>query len=124
MSSTTPYSDFICGTGLNNPEHVLMPMKSWMIVITAGQISTTAPFLVEFIAKASGIQLRFAIFKGVLLYIGRMRPRIQRLEEALSDKAEMTLHAVRETIKVAGKSPQASMQWLSPEPIHFSPKTW
>ncbi|MBA7585502.1 Beta-ketodecanoyl-[acyl-carrier-protein] synthase [subsurface metagenome] len=59
-----------------------------------------------FIVKASGIKQRFAYVKEGILDIGRMRPLIpERPEEALSDQAEIALHAAQDAIKSAGKGP-------------------
>ena len=48
---------------------------------------------------------RFAYVKEGILDIGRMRPLIpERPEEALSDQAQMALHASRDAIDAAAKS--------------------
>jgi beta-ketodecanoyl-[acyl-carrier-protein] synthase len=60
---------------------------------------------VEFIEKASGIKQRYAYIKNGILDIDRMRPNIpERPEEALSDQAEIAIHAAREAMQNAGKT--------------------
>jgi beta-ketodecanoyl-[acyl-carrier-protein] synthase len=117
MSSAKPYSVVISGTGLFTPEHVITneelvaSYNDWVdqynaehsLEIEKGELETKPR--VEFIIKASGIHQRFAYVKEGILDIRRMRPLIpERPEEALSDQAEMALHAARDAIEAAGKS--------------------
>ena len=119
MSSIKPNSVVISGTGLYTPEHVITneelvaSYNRWAnqynaehsVEIEKGKLEAKPQSSVEFIVKASGIQQRFAYVKEGILDINRMRPLIpERPEEALSDQAEMALHAARDAIKAAGKS--------------------
>ncbi len=119
MSSAKPHSVVISGTGLYTPEHIITneelvaAYNNWVnqynakhaAAIEAGQLEAKPLSSVEFIVKASGIQQRFAYVKEGILDIERMRPLIpERAEEALSDQAEMALHAARDAIKAAGKT--------------------
>jgi len=118
MSSIKPNSVVISGTGLYTPEHVITneelvdAYNRWVrqhnadhaLEIDKGELEAKPLSSVEFIVKASGIQQRFAYVKEGILDIKRMRPLIpERPEEALSDQAEMALHAARDAIKAAGK---------------------
>ncbi len=120
MSSIKPNSVVISGSGLYTPEHVITneelvaSYNRWAnqynaehsVEIEKGKLEAKPQSSVEFIVKASGIQQRFAYVKEGILDINRMRPLIpERPEEALSDQAEMALHAARDAIKAAGKSP-------------------
>ena len=120
MPSAKPYSAVISGTGLYTPEHIITneelvaSYNSWAnqynaehsVEIENGEREAKPQSSVEFIVKASGILQRFAYVKEGILDTGRMRPLIpERPEEALSDQAEMALHAARDAIKAAGKSP-------------------
>jgi beta-ketodecanoyl-[acyl-carrier-protein] synthase len=119
MPSNKPYSVVISGTGLYTPEHVITneelvaAYNSWAnhynaehsLQIEKGELEAKPQSSVEFIVKASGIQQRFAYVKEGILDIGRMRPLIsERPEAALSDQAEMALHAARDAVQSAGKS--------------------
>jgi beta-ketodecanoyl-[acyl-carrier-protein] synthase len=120
MSSNKPYSVVISGTGLYTPEHVITneelvaAYNSWANNYNAehseqierGELEAKPRSSVDFIDKASGIHQRFAYVKEGILDVRRMRPLIpERPEEALSDQAEMALHAARDAIKASGKSP-------------------
>jgi beta-ketodecanoyl-[acyl-carrier-protein] synthase len=120
MSSAKPNSVVISGTGLYTPEHVITneelvdSYNRWVnqyneehaLEIEKGELEAKPRSSVEFIVKASGIRQRFAYIKEGILDINRMRPLIpERPEEALSDQAEMALHAARDAIKAAGKRP-------------------
>lgn len=120
MSSTIPNPVVISGTGLYTPEHVITneelvaAYNNWADrynaenaeQIESGDLEAKPRSSVEFILKASGIQQRFAYVKEGILDVGRMRPRMpERPESDLSDQAEMALHAARNAIEAAGKSP-------------------
>ena len=61
----------------------------------------------EFIEKASGIKSRYIYVKDGVLDIDRMRPNIpERAEEELSDQAEMAIHAAKDALKAANKTPE------------------
>ncbi|MBW1902407.1 MAG: beta-ketoacyl-ACP synthase III [Deltaproteobacteria bacterium] len=119
MQSSKPLSVVISGTGLYTPEHIITneelvaSYNSWAkqyniehsVEIEKGKLEAKPQSSVEFIVKASGIHQRFAYVKEGVLDIGRMRPLIpERPEEALSDQAEMAIHAAQDAIKAAGKS--------------------
>jgi len=120
MSSIKPCSIAISGTGLYTPKHVISneelvaSYNCWAnqynaehaVEIEKGELEAKPQSSVGFIVKASGIQQRFAYVKEGILDIGRMHPLIpERPEEALSDQAEIALHAARDAIKSAGKRP-------------------
>jgi len=120
MSSIKPGSAVISGTGLYTPDHVITneelvdAYNRWAdrynalhaAQIGKGQLEPKPLSSVEFIFKASGIRQRYAYVKEGILDIERMRPLIpERPEEALSDQAEMALHAARDAIDAAGKHP-------------------
>ena len=119
MSLAKPNSVVISGTGLYTPENVITneelvnSYNQWADQFNAehaqeiekGELEAKPRSTVEFIVKASGIQQRFAYIKEGILDIARMRPLIpERPEEALSDQAEMALHAAREAIEAAAKN--------------------
>ena len=119
MSLAKPNSVVISGTGLYTPENVITneelvnSYNQWADQFNAehaqeiekGELEAKPRSTVEFIVKASGIQQRFAYVKEGILDIARMRPLIpERPEEALSDQAEMALHAAREAIEAAAKN--------------------
>lgn len=120
MSSIEPCPIVISGTGLYTPKHVISneelvaSYNCWAnqynaehaVEIEKNELEAKPQSSVEFIVKASGIKQRFAYIKEGILDIGRMRPLIpERPEEALSDQAEIALHAARDAIKSAGKIP-------------------
>ena len=73
--------------------------------IAAGDLAEKPLSSAEFIAKASGIQQRYAYVKEGILDIDRMRPKIpRRPDEALSHQAEIALHSARKALAAAGKS--------------------
>lgn len=120
MSSIEPCPIVISGTGLYTPKHIISneelvaSYNCWAnqynaehaVEIEKNELEAKPQSSVEFIVKASGIKQRFAYIKEGILDIGRMRPLIpERPEEALSDQAEIALHAARDAIKSAGKIP-------------------
>ena len=136
MSSVKPNAVVISGTGLYTPEHVITneelvdAYNRWTnqynaehaTEIEKGQLEAKPRSSVEFIVKASGIRQRFAYVKEGILDIKRMRPLIpERPEEALSDQAEMALHAAKDAIKAAGKRLRTSMRSWSHVPIRSAP---
>lgn len=73
--------------------------------IEAGTLSAKPLSSAEFIQKASGIRSRYCYIKDGVLDINRMRPNIpERPEEALSDQAEMAIHAAKLALKAANKT--------------------
>ncbi len=120
MSITKPNSAVISGTGLFTPEHVITneelvaAYNAWANryndahaeKIKKGKLKAKPLSSAEFIVKASGIEQRFAYVKDGILDIDRMRPRIpERSEAELSDQAEIALHAARDALKAANKTP-------------------
>jgi len=120
MSSLEPGPIVISGSGLYTPKHVISneelvaAYNCWANRYNAehareiekSELEAKPQSSVEFIVKASGIKQRFAYIKEGILDSGRMRPLIpERPEEALSDQAEIALHAARDAIKSAGKGP-------------------
>ncbi|HHE74666.1 MAG TPA: beta-ketoacyl-ACP synthase III, partial [Desulfobacteraceae bacterium] len=120
MSITKPNSAVISGTGLFTPEHVITneelvaAYNAWANryndahaeKIKKGKLKAKPLSSAEFIVKASGIEQRFAYIKDGILDIDRMRPRIpERSEAELSDQAEIALHAARDALKAANKTP-------------------
>jgi beta-ketodecanoyl-[acyl-carrier-protein] synthase len=118
MTSQKSYSVVISGTGLFTPEHIITneelvdAYNQWAARynqkyakdIEKGKLEAKPESSVEFIIKASGIKQRFAYVKDGILDIERMRPYFpERVEEDLSDQAEMALHAARNAIQAAGK---------------------
>ncbi len=60
----------------------------------------------EFILKASGIQRRYVMEKSGVLDPARMRPRLEtRTEDQLGIQAEMSMPAIHEALRQAGRSP-------------------
>ena len=111
----------ISGTGLWTPDFVLtneelvacyneyaeLYNREHAAEIAAGNLSAKPLSSAQFIVKASGIERRYIYQKKGVLDLGRMRPDIpKRPDEALSDQAEMALHAARRAMKNAGKSPE------------------
>jgi beta-ketodecanoyl-[acyl-carrier-protein] synthase len=109
----------ISGTGLWTPDHVITneelvaSFNAWADQynrvhadeIASGKLEAKPKSTVEFIAKASGILQRFVYIKEGILDIDRMRPVIpERPENALSDQAEIALHAARDAMTAANKT--------------------
>lgn len=118
MSSAAQNAAVISGSGLWTPENVITneelveSYNSWAEAynaahaaeIEAGAIEEKPLSTAAFIEKASGIRQRYVYIKEGVLDIGRMCPIIpERPDEALSDQAEMALHAARDALAAAGK---------------------
>lgn len=75
--------------------------------IEQGELKSKPLSSAEFIEKASGIKSRYVYVKDGILDIDRMRPSIpERLDEELSDQAEMAIHAAKDALKAANKAPE------------------
>ena len=73
--------------------------------IDAGELAPKPHSSAEFIEKASGIKSRYIYKKEGALDIQRMRPHIEeRGEDALSDQAEIGLHAAKAALAAANKT--------------------
>ena len=120
MSTTQPNSAVISGTGLFTPENVITneelvaSYNAWANryndvhadKINQGELAAKPLSSAEFIVKASGIRQRFAYIKDGILEIDRMRPRIpERSEAERSDQAEIAIHAAKDALKNANKTP-------------------
>ncbi|MFK7978557.1 MAG: beta-ketoacyl-ACP synthase III [Saprospiraceae bacterium] len=74
-------------------------------LIANGEVVAKPHSSAEFIQKASGIKSRYIYKKEGTLDINRMMPIIPaRPDEALSDQAEMALHAAKKAMAAANKS--------------------
>ena len=119
MPSEKPASVVISGTGLWTPEYTITneelvtSYNAWTdkynmehaAAIQAGDLEAMQKSSVEFILKASGIKQRYVYVKEGILDIERMRPAIpERPEDALSNQAEIALHAARDAMKAANKT--------------------
>ncbi len=119
MSSSARPRVVISGSGLWTPDHIITndelvtAYNEWANryndrhaeAITAGELDAKPLSSVEFIEKASGIKQRYAYIKDGILDVDRMRPAIpERPDEALSDQAEMAVHAARGAMDAAGKT--------------------
>jgi len=119
MISEKSSTAVISGTGLWTPEHVITnealvtSYNAWTdkynmehaAAIQAGDLEAMQKSSVEFILKASGIRQRYVYVKEGILDIERMRPAIpERPEDALSNQAEIALHAARDAMKAANKT--------------------
>lgn len=77
------------------------------IAIEQGELNSKPLSSAEFIEKASGIKSRHVYIKDGILDINRMRPNIpERSPDELSDQAEMAIHAAKDALKAANKSPE------------------
>lgn len=118
MSTEKPAA-VISGTGLWTPENIITneelvaSYNAWTdkfnsdhaAAIATGEMEAKQKSSVDFIVKASGIKQRYAYIKDGILDIDRMRPAIpERPESALSDQAEIALHAARDAMKAANKT--------------------
>ncbi|MEM6319624.1 MAG: beta-ketoacyl-ACP synthase III [Bacteroidota bacterium] len=75
--------------------------------IQSGALVAKTHSSAQFIEKASGIKSRYIYVKDGALDIDRMMPNIpKRQDEALSDQAEIALHAAKLAMKSANKSPR------------------
>ncbi|RTZ96700.1 MAG: beta-ketoacyl-ACP synthase III [Deltaproteobacteria bacterium] len=119
MPNSASTSVVISGSGLWTPEYIVTndelvaAYNAWAgeyntrhaAAIRAGEREPKAMSSAEFIEKASGIKQRHVYIKDGILDPARMRPRIpERPETALSDQAEMAIHAAREAMETAGKT--------------------
>ena len=119
MSSSTIPPVVISGSGLWTPEHIVTneelvaSYNEWATrynnqhaqAIAAGALDPKPLGSVEFIEKASGIKQRYAYIKDGILDVDRMRPAIpERPDDALSDQAEIAVHAARRAMDAAGKT--------------------
>ena len=119
MLSEKPSTVVISGTGLWTPEHVITneelvtSYNAWTdkynmehaAAIQAGDLEAMQKSSVEFILKASGIRQRYVYVKEGILDIERMHPAFpERPEDALSNQAEIALHAARDAMKAANKT--------------------
>ena len=119
MSASARPRVVISGSGLWTPEHIITndelvaAYNEWANryndrhadAIAAGESETKPISSVEFIEKASGIKQRYAYVKEGILDVARMRPAIpERPDDAVSDQAEMAVHAARGAMDAAGKT--------------------
>jgi beta-ketodecanoyl-[acyl-carrier-protein] synthase len=119
MSSSTIPPVVISGSGLWTPEHIITnhelvaSYNEWANrynerhyrAIEADEREAKPLGSVEFIEKASGIKQRYAYIKDGILDVDRMRPAIpERPDDALSDQAEIAVHAARRAMDAAGKT--------------------
>lgn len=108
----------ISGSGLWKPDHSISNEElviaynayaeqfnqQHKLAIEQGELKPKPLSSAEFIEKASGIKSRYVYVKDGILDIDRMRPSIpERLDEEISDQAEMALHAARDALKSANK---------------------
>ncbi len=109
----------ISGTGLWKPEHTITNeelVESYnayadkynsenATAIDAGTVVAKPHSSAEFIFKASGIKSRYIYVKEGTLDINRMMPNIPAREEtALSDQAEIAIHAAKKAMVAANKT--------------------
>ncbi len=74
--------------------------------IASGQIEEMPMSSARFIEKASGIKARYVYTRDGILDIDRMRPKIaERGEDEISHQAEIAIHAARQAMAAAGKTP-------------------
>lgn len=114
-----PNTIVISGTGLWTPEstltneelvncynqHVDQYNSKNAAQIEVGTLKPKSYSSAEFIEKASGIKSRYIYQKKGVLDLDRMRPDIpKRPNEALSDQAEMAIHAAKDAMARANKS--------------------
>jgi beta-ketodecanoyl-[acyl-carrier-protein] synthase len=119
MSSAASSKVVISGTGLWTPEHsitneeLVTAYNGWaekynqdhFKQIEDGSLKAKPFSNEEFIEKASGIKQRYVYVKDGILDINRMRPNIpERPDDALSDQAEIALHAARQAMAAACKT--------------------
>jgi len=75
--------------------------------IAKGECGSKPLSSAQFIEKASGIKSRYVYVKDGVLDINRMRPKIpERSQDVLSDQAEMAIHAAKDALKAANKTPE------------------
>ncbi|TCW29654.1 beta-ketoacyl-ACP synthase III [Gulbenkiania mobilis] len=110
----------ISGTGLFTPPHAVTNQQLVAAFneyvhryneanrarIDAGEVEPLAESSSEFIEKASGIKQRYLMDAEGVLDPERMAPNLpERPDEVLSLQAEMAVHAAREALERAGRSP-------------------
>ena len=111
----------ISGSGLWKPDHsisneelveaynayAIQFNQQHQIAIEQEEFNAKPLSSAAFIEKASGIKSRHVYIKDGILDINRMRPKIpERSEEELSDQAEMAIHAAKDALKAANKTPE------------------
>lgn len=109
----------ISGSGLWKPAHsvsneelveaynayAIQYNQQHLSAIEQGELKAKPLSSAEFIEKASGIKSRHVYIKEGILDINRMRPKIpERLEDELSDQAEIAIHAAKDALKAANKT--------------------
>jgi beta-ketodecanoyl-[acyl-carrier-protein] synthase len=109
----------ISGSGLWKPAHsvsneelveaynayAIQFNQQHLSAIEQGELKAKPLSSAEFIEKASGIKSRHVYIKEGILDINRMRPKIpERLEDELSDQAEIAIHAAKDALKAANKT--------------------
>ncbi len=119
MVPSEPYTVVLSGSGLWTPDNVItneelvVSYNTWADrynklnseAIEAGRLVAKPKSSAEFIEKVSGIKQRFAYIKKGILDTDYMRPIIpERPEEAISDQAEIAIHAARHAMENAGKT--------------------
>jgi beta-ketodecanoyl-[acyl-carrier-protein] synthase len=119
MASSATGTVVISGSGLWTPENIITneelvaSYNAWAEAYNArhaeaiadGRLTAKPKSSAEFIGKASGIKQRYVYVKEGILDVNRMRPIIpERPESALSDQAEVAVHAAREAMSAAGKT--------------------
>jgi len=73
--------------------------------IESGMVAAKPQSSAAFIEKASGIKSRYIYVKECTLDTNRMMPNIpRRKDEALSDQAEMAIHAAKKAMQTAEKT--------------------
>ena len=120
MTTSSPPGVVISGSGLFTPSHIITNDElvdaynryaekynaDHAGPISAGEMEEKPFSSARFIEKASGIKARHVYSKDGILDIHRMRPQFpERTESEISHQAEMAVHAAREAMSVAGKTP-------------------
>ncbi|MGZ9097528.1 MAG: beta-ketoacyl-ACP synthase III [Micavibrio sp.] len=110
----------ITGTGLYTPPHSISNEElvasfnlyvdrfnqSNAVAIAGGSVEPLAHSSVEFVLKASGIKARHVVEKEGILNPDIMAPRIpERANDEISVLAEMAVHAAKDALNSAGKTP-------------------
>ena len=110
----------ITGTGLYTPPHSISNEElvtsfniyvdrfnqANAVAIAGGSVEPLAHSSVEFVLKASGIKARHVVEKEGILNPDIMAPRIpERANDEISVLAEMAVHAAKDALKAAGKTP-------------------
>ncbi|MDO9264311.1 MAG: beta-ketoacyl-ACP synthase III [Desulfosalsimonadaceae bacterium] len=120
MTIFLPPGVVITGSGLFTPQHTITNDElvdaynryaeqfnsDHAGAIAAGEMEEKPFSSARFIEKASGIRSRHVYAKAGILDTKRMRPRFpERAESEISHQAEMAVHAAREAMVAAGKTP-------------------